>query len=377
MIYLAIKRLTHMCFKSTILSMEAPETLQSAISMFSDPQRAFEAAVDFRWPGGKVTCPRCGGAKHSFIKTRRIWFCYDCKKQFTVKVGTIFEDSPLGLDKWMVAIWMLANCKNGISSYELGKVLGIRQNSAWFMLHRIREAMKGTNDFELGGEEGGPVEADESWIGGEPKNRHYKKRLQLVRTPKYIKNRFGFTVKNPEYKAETGTGTLKTPVFGLIDRERRQARARVVPDVNRETLQAQILKGVSRNSTVYTDENRGYASLKAQQYIHEAVNHTREYVRGEVHTNGIENFWSLLKRTLRGTYVAVEPFHLDRYLDEQVFRYNNRKTKDNPLNDNDRFAAAMAQVAGKRLTYAELTGKGTDTVCHPEAGTGQEELPPF
>ena len=221
------------------------------------------------------------------------------------------EDSPIGLDKWMTAIWMLANCKNGISSYELAKVLGVRQNSAWFMLHRIREAMKGTNDFQLGGEEGGPVEADEAWIGGEPKNRHLGKR-SIIRHPKYIKNKYGFTVKNREWKSEAGRGTLKTPVFGLIDRERRHARACVVPDVNRETLQTAILSGVSKKSIIYTDEHKGYAGLKAQEYIHEAVNHTREYVRGEVHTNGIENFWSLLKRTLRGTYMAVEPFHLDQ-----------------------------------------------------------------
>jgi transposase-like protein len=350
--------------------MDAPETLQKAIATFSDPEKAFQAAVEFRWPGGNVTCPRCNRSKHSFIKTRRIWFCYDCQKQFTVKVGTVMEDSPIGLDKWMIAIWMLANCKNGISSYELAKVLGIRQNSAWFMLHRIREGMKGANDFQFGGENGGPVEADESWIGGEPKNRHRSKRNQV---PKYIKDRSGFSVLNPEYKSEAGRGTKKTPVFGLVDRERRQARAKVVPDVSRETLQAQILNGVSKSTRIYTDENRGYNGIEAKDYIHEAVNHTREYVRGEVHTNSLENFWSLLKRTLRGTYVAVEPFHLDRYLDEQVFRYNNRKTKDNPLNDNDRFAAAMAQVAGKRLTYAELTGKGTDTVCHPKAGTGEEE----
>ena len=111
---MAIKRLTHMCGKCTILDMSAPTTLQKAIAEFSDPQRAFEAAVEFRWPSGDVTCPRCGQTKHSFIKTRRLWFCYVCKKQFTVKVGTIMEDSPIGLDKWMIALWMLANCKNGI-----------------------------------------------------------------------------------------------------------------------------------------------------------------------------------------------------------------------------------------------------------------------
>ena len=350
--------------------MDAPTTLQKAIALFSDPEKAFEAALEFRWPGGYVTCPRCGGSKHSFIKTRRIWFCYDCKKQFTVKVGTVMEDSPIGLDKWMIAIWMLANCKNGISSYELAKVLGIRQNSAWFMLHRIREAMKGNNDFKLGGDEGGPIEADETWVGGEPKNRH---RSQRALPPKYITNDRGVEQRNPEYKTQAGRATQKTPVFGMLDRERRQARAKVVPNVKRETLQAGILDGVSKGSTIYTDENPGYHSLEAQEYIHEAVNHTREYVRGEVHTNGLENFWSLLKRTLRGTYVAVEPFHLDAYLDEQVFRFNNRAMKDNKITDSDRFALAMMQVAGKRLTYAQLTGKDTDSLHPPTAGTGQEE----
>jgi transposase-like protein len=159
--------------------MDAPKTLQEAIIHFSDPQRAFAAAVSFRWPGGNVTCPRCDKAKHSFIKTRRIWFCYECKKQFTVKVGTIFEDSPLGLDKWMVALWMLANCKNGISSYELGKALGIRQNSAWFMLHRIRQAMKDKSKGKLGGGSGGAVESDETYIGGNPIKMHKNRRLKL------------------------------------------------------------------------------------------------------------------------------------------------------------------------------------------------------
>ncbi len=168
-----------MCFKRTILFMDAPHTLQAAIAHFSDPQRAFETAVEFRWPGGNVTCPRCGQAKHSFIKTRRIWFCYVCKKQFTVKVGTIFEDSPLGLDKWMIALWMLANCKNGVSSYELGRVLGIRQNSAWFMLHRIREAMKDNPSFKFGGEDSGPVESDETFVGPNPYKMHKSRKAKV------------------------------------------------------------------------------------------------------------------------------------------------------------------------------------------------------
>jgi transposase-like protein len=322
--------------------MEAPETLQKAIATFSDPEKAFQAAIEFRWPGGNVTCPRCGQAKHSFIKTRRLWFCYVCKKQFTVKVGTIMEDSPIGLDKWMTAIWMLANCKNGISSYEIAKNLGIHQKSAWFMLHRIREAMRDEQTHKFGF--GGPVESDESFIGPNPAkmNRTQRKKYSIERNK--------------------GQMIAKTAVHGILDRELRQVRAKVVPNVKRETLQETILANVTPFAKVYTDEHVGYQGLE-KKFIHKIVNHSQEYVKGQVHTQGIENFWSLLKRTLRGTYVSVEPFHLDNYLDEQVFRYNNRKTKDNPLTDSDRFALAMSQVAGRRLTYADLTGKGTDSLC--------------
>jgi transposase-like protein len=333
--------------------MDAPKTLQQAIALFSDPQRAFDAAVEFRWPGSNVTCPRCNGAKHSFIKTRRIWFCYDCKKQFTVKVGTIMEDSPIGLDKWMIAIWMLANCKNGISSYELGKVLGIRQNSAWFMLHRIRTAMSDEQNYKFGGEDGGPVESDETFIGPNPRRMHA-------------------TRKSKEKFGQGGHQIKKTAVFGVLDREMRQVRAKVVPNVKRETLQNEILNSVHPGSKVYTDAAVGYDHLR-KEFVHEVVNHAHEYVNGQIHTQGMDNFWSLLKRTLRGTYIAVEPFHLDSYLSEQVFRYNNRATKDNKLTDADRFAVAMSQVHGKRLTYAELTGKDADSLHQPEAGTGQTE----
>ncbi len=335
--------------------MDAPETLQKAIAYFSDPENAFKAAVEFRWPGGNVTCPRCGGSKHSFIKTRRIWFCYDCKKQFTVKVGTIFEDSPLGMDKWMIALWMLANCKNGISSYELAKVLGIRQNSAWFMLHRIREATKDDSRFKFGGEDGGPVESDETFVGPNPRKMHKSRRAKLQARDEGHK----------QYVA-------KTAVFGVPDRDLRQVRSKVIPNAKRETLQNEILNQVHRGSKVYTDAAVGYDHLR-KEFVHEVVNHAKEFVNGQVHTQGLDNFWSLLKRTLRGTYVAVEPFHLDQYLSEQVFRYNNRATKDNKLTDADRFALLMSKVSGKRLTYAELTGKDCDAVSHSEAGTGQEE----
>ena len=338
--------------------MERLKTLQGAIAYFSDPQRAFDAAVQFRWPGGNVTCPRCGDAKHSFIKTRRIWFCYVCKKQFTVKVGTIMEDSALGLDKWMIALWLLANCKNGISSYELGKAIGIRQNSAWFMLHRIREAMKDDRSFKFGGEDGGPVESDETFVGPNPYKMHRNRKNTL-------RQRRGQEMRGDNYLG-------KTIVFGVLDRELRQVRSKVIPNVKRETLQNEILKNVHYGSKVYTDAAVGYDHF-SKEFVHKVVNHAVEYVKGQVHTQGLDNFWSLLKRTLRGTYVAVEPFHLDHYLDEQVFRYNNRATKDNPLNDSDRFAYLMSKVAGKRLTYAQLTGKGVDSLHHPAAGTGQEE----
>jgi transposase-like protein len=328
--------------------MKEPRTLQEAIVYFSDTQRCFDYAVKLRWLGGKVTCPRCNGTKHSFIKTRRIWFCYICKKQFTVKVGTVMEDSPITLDKWMAAFWAVANCKNGISSHELGRMIGVHQESAWFMLQRIREAMKGAVMTKIGGSDGGPIEIDETHIGPKPQKMHRAKRLQMHNERTAI-------------------------VMGMLDRGSRQVRAQVVPNVKRETLQNQILNQIEGGSTVYTDGYPAYDRLSANDYVHATVNHVEEYVRGQVHTQGIENFWALLKRGLRGTYVAVEPFHLDRYVTEQVFRYNNRATKDNPLNDADRFALVMSQVGGKRLTYAELTGKIGPTPHHPAAGTRQEE----
>jgi transposase-like protein len=316
-------------------TMKRPVTLQQAIAYFADADRAFRYAVELRWPDARINCPRCGSEKHSFIKTRRIWFCSGCKKQFTVKVGTIFEDSPLGLDKWMTAAWMLCNCKNGMSSYELSRAIGITQKSAWFMLHRIREAMKSGSIVKMGGN--GPVEIDETFVGPNPAKMHKDRRGKQLAA-------YG---RKP-----------KSVVMGMLDRESRQVRAMVVPNVKRETLQEAILKQIDKGATVYTDAYPSYDNLSAQDYIHATVNHVDEYVRGQIHTQGIENFWSLLKRQLRGTYVAVEPFHLDRYVTEQCFRYNNRATKDNPLNDADRFALAMSQVSGKRLTYADLTGRG-------------------
>jgi len=328
------------------------KTLQEAIAYFSDPENAFAYAVRFRWPDGEIYCPRCGAQKFSFIKTRKLWFCYACKKQFTVKVKTIMEDSALGLDKWMTAIWMLANSKNGVSSHELGRSLGITQKSAWFMLQRIREALKERKygRGKLGSGPGSELEADETFIGGKVANMHKSKR----------------------YMVETrGPMMNKTIVQGIFDREVRRVRAMVVPNVKRETLQDEVLKNVKHGSTVYTDEAVGYDKLH-YRFVHDVVNHTEAYVRGRVHTNSLENFWALLKRGLKGTYVCVEPFHLSRYVDEQVFRFNNRKDGNRKITDAERFITAMAGLAGRRLTYSDLTGK-SDSPHHSETGTGPAE----
>ena len=314
--------------------MESPKTLQQAIVYFSDPDRAFQYALNLRWPNGIVTCPRCGGENHSFIKTRKIWYCNPCKKQFTLKVGTIFEDSPIGLDKWMTAFWMLTNCKNGISSYELHRTIGVTQKSAWFMLQRIREVMK-PKGGKIGGSPKNQVEIDETYIGGRSKNMHRTRRIATLNADK------------------------KAIVMGMRTRNTREVRAMVIPDAKRETLQNRILENVGWGSRIYTDQHVGYEGLSATRlFVHKTVNHMQEYVRGDVHTQGIENFWSLLKRTLKGTYVAVEPFHLDRYLAEQVFRFNNCGEK---MNDSKRFEKVMSNVAGHRLTYADLIGTGSAT----------------
>jgi len=328
--------------RSKVIAMKKPVTLQQAIVYFSDVERAFEYAKFLRWPDGKVSCPRCESESNSFVKTRKLWFCNGCKKQFTAKVGTIFEDSPIGLDKWMTAVWMVCNCKNGISSYELHRSIGVTQKTAWFMLHRIREAMKSGTFVKMGGSDSGPVEVDETFVGGRVHNMHRSK----VRT-KY-------------HGQPTGGTSTKAIVMGMRDRETRMVRATVIPNTRRDTLQNQILANIEKKSKVYTDAAIGYYNLAEKEFVHDTVNHLEEYVRGQVHTNGIENFWSLLKRGLKGTYVAVEPFHLDRYVTEQVFRFNNRATKDNPLTDEDRFTLAMMQAVGRRLTYTQLTGQGAD-----------------
>ncbi len=333
--------------------MKDPKTLQEAIQFFSDFDNCRQFMIAMRWPDGKVRCPYCDSDKVTYLAKARVYRCYGDhpKQKFSLKIGTVFEDSPIALEKWLPAVWMLVNCKNGVSSYEIHRALGVTQKTAWFMLHRIRLAMRTDSDGKLGGP-GSEVEADETYVGAKAINMHKSRKLQLRQVRNLI----------PDWKFSGGPGSLpnKTAVAGLLDRETRKVRARVVPYIKRETLQNRILNEVAPGSAIYTDDAVAYDSL-SKHFTHEVVSHLDGYVRGRVHTNGLENFWSLLKRGLHGTYVAVEPFHLDRYVDEQVFRYNNRATKDNPLNDADRFNLAIRNIIGKRLTYAEVTGKVGET----------------
>jgi len=300
-----------------------PTTLLEAIRYFSDLDVCTEFVAKLRWPDGPK-CPRCGGTEYSYLTTRRLWKCKACKKQYSVKLGTIFEDSPLGLDKWLPAVWLIANSKNGISSHELGRALGITQKSTWFMLHRIRLAMQ-SRTFEM---LSGHVEVDETYIGGKARNMPKGQR---------------------EEKVGRGRSNInKTVVLGMIERGG-IVRARVVEDVRRKTLQSHVRDTIEPCSTVYTDQLPSYTGLD-KDFNHLTVNHAIQYVDENVHTNVIENFWSLLKRGLDGTYISVQPFHLFRYLDERMFTFNLRE-----LDDFERFSHVLRAVAGRRLTYAQLT----------------------
>ena len=262
--------------------MDAPHTLQEAIIYFSDPDRCFQYALNLRWPNGVVCCPRCGSEKRSFIKTRRIWLCPGCKKQFSLKVGTIFEDSPLSLDKWMCAFWMLCNCKNGVSSCEIARSLGITQKSAWSMMHRIRMAMHD----EAPGKATGEVEADETFIGGKARNMH----------------------KNFRARKITAAGVKdKTAVMGVLERGGK-VRTMVIKGRKKPEIQSAVRKHAQAGAALYTDALKSYNGLN--EYEHQLIGHAVAYVDGSIHTNGLENYWSLLKRGINGTYVSIEPFHL-------------------------------------------------------------------
>ncbi len=318
-----------------------PKTLQACIQYFSDEDVCIHFVALLRWPDGHAPCPKCMSKNSVYMANRRVWRCRDCQKQFSVKVGSIFEDSPIQLNKWLAGMWMIAGAKNGISSCEIARALGITQKSAWFMMHRLRLAMH-NGSFEKMGGAGEEIEVDETYIGGKARFMHKDEKARKIH-------------------GRGGDG--KTIVFGLLERNtekgKSKVRVKVVPNVQEKTLQDEIKKQVEDWSIVYTDEHGAYRSLgEKEKFFHDFVNHAEQYVKDNVYTNGIENFWTLLKRAIKGTYVSVEPFHLFRYLDEESFRFNERYG-----NDQDRFMAAMTGIVGRRVTYKQLTGK--EGVCAP------------
>jgi transposase-like protein len=318
--------------------MKSQPTLRDAMLYFSKFEHCKEFMTELRWPDGKVKCPQCGSEKVTWLSKPRVWKCYGKhpRPTFTLKTGTIFEDSPIGLEKWLPCAWLLINCKNGISSYEVSRDLGVTQKTAWFMLHRVRLAMQ---DDLSGGMLGGEVEVDETFIGGKARFMHKNDRRR-----KNIKG---------------GGAAGKAIVLGILERETegkpKRVRTTVIPDRSKSVMQENVRPHVEQGSQIYSDD-AGYYWRMDDEYAHEIVNHAEAYVVGNVHTNGLENFWSLLKRGLSGTYISVEPFHLFRYIDEQAYRFNNRK-----LTDAERFASVLKQIVGRRLTYEQLTGKAQAT----------------
>jgi transposase-like protein len=314
-----------------------PDTLLGAITYFADVDVATMFVAGLRWPDG-VTCPHCGEKNAAYVASRRIWQCKECRKQFSVKVGSIFEDSPIPLSKWLPAMWLLVNCKNGISSYEIARDLGVTQKTAWFMLHRLRLAIQAKSFNKIGGD----IEIDETYIGGKGRFMHADKRKRL-------------NMKRGRSIAG------KVAVMGLLDRHGKdgssQIRTEVLSSLKQPLVQGHVRKHIEAGSNLNTDSFFSYYGLKSD-YTHNVIDHAETYVDGQVHTNGLENFWSLLKRAIKGTYVSVEPFHLFRYLDEQAYRFNSRKQTDAM-----RFLEACASVFGKRLTYTALTGKELQQTC--------------
>ena len=320
---------------------QKPGTLLEAIKQYADADTSLAEVVDSRWKEN-VVCPHCQADKPMFLKTRKIWKCSACRKQFSIKAGTVFEDSPITLDKWLPAVWLIANNRNGISSWELARALGVTQKTAWFMLHRVRLAMQ---DDLSGGMLGGEVEVDETFIGGKARNMHKARKVEVQK------------------KGRNDGG--KTIVLGLLERasanKPKRVRTSIISDRKRSSIAPEVAAHVAPGSEINSDEG-GKGWQMEDRYQHKMVDHLSTYVDGTVHTNGIENFWSLLKRGVNGTYVSVEPFHLFRYVDEQAFRFNTRKDAiGDVISDYDRFKLALSQIVGKRLTYKALTGKEAET----------------
>ncbi len=319
-----------------------PTTLQAAIIFFSNYANCHTAVAAIRWPNGVVRCPTCNSEHVTYLENARLWKCYrkHPRAKFSLKVGTIFEDSPVGLEKWLPALWMLVNCKNGISSYELARALGVTQKTAWFMLSRLRLALQGKD----GGMLEGHVEVDETYIGGRARNMNKQKRDQVLAG-----------------KGRKNAWAGKVAVMGLLQRHSEKGKSKVrtftIDGVRQLAMRERVKNNVMDGSAVYTDAFKSYFGLDVY-YQHQVIDHAEKYADGVVHTNGLENYWSLLKRALKGTYVSVMPFHLFRYLDEQAFRFNERAN-----NDAARFVLGLKGILRKRLTYTALTGSELPQTC--------------
>lgn len=303
-----------------------PTTLVEAVRFFADPENCDSYIKGIRWPDGMKCCPKCGSTAVGEIRSRGKWQCREkgCRKQFSLTVGTIMEASHLRLDQWLVAVWMIVNCRNGVSSCEIARAIDCKQQSAWHLLHRIRAILAQEGD----GQFTGTVEADETYVGG----------------------LFKFMSEERRERARQKGRKGKAVVHAIKERRSGKVRAEVIPEDASGTAREIVVRNVKKGSRLYTDEGAAYKWASESWYQHESVNHKREYVRGKVHTNGCENFFNCLRRGVKGTYIKPTAEHLQAYVDEAVFRFNVRLESEWT-----RFNSAVRMIVGKRLTYSELT----------------------
>lgn len=307
-----------------------------------DPEAAVEYLERLRWAHGRV-CPHCGvidgpEREHYRIQrkgsARKLWKCFSCRKQFSVTVGTIFEDSHIALNKWLLAFYLLCSSKKGMSALQLQRMLKVSYKTAWFMCHRIRWAM---TEPAFSTMMTGTVEADETYVGGKVRRSNRKQFAPLDPT-------------KPDKRKQTGRGSGKAPVMLLVERGG-NARSFHVANVTAETLGGAIRRNVALNAHLRTDAFGSYKRVGREYASHATVDHNFEYVRGDAHTNTAESYFAILKRGINGVYHHVSEAHLHRYLSEFDFRYNNRE--GNGVDDAERTRRALEGAAGKRLMYRD------------------------